>query len=160
MVAKPKPMSARIKRGDDFILQMTVRNHKSKESLEQYAIYQTAYKAWKDAINTDLPDEVTIADKLAAYIAAFEDYDTVGIVDITGWSIRCAIAWGGQTIVEFDCNILNYITGSFEVIFTTEKTSLLKPREYDLELRFTQANQQVVSSQNILLIVDRNVLEL
>lgn len=159
MTVKPKPLTVRIKRGDDFRLQMAVRDRLNEDAVAAYEEYQTAYVNWREAVNADPPNNDTIANTLLIKNNLYQDYEELTLVDITGWTIRCAISWGGKTYAEFQTTILNSTQGAYETFLPSSVSAALKPREYTMEVRFTKENQEVVSSSDVILIIDRNVLD-
>lgn len=158
MTVKPKPMAVRIKRGDDFRLQMAVRDRLNEDAVAAKEAYITAYQEWRDAVNTDPPDDGVIATKYATAEAALLDYENQSIVDITDWTIKSAIAWGGKISGILDVAIEDASNGVFTVHLPKDDTLLLKPREYDFEVQFTRPDGDVTTTIDMKLIVDRNIV--
>ena len=157
MVIAPKPISVRVKRGDDLRVKAVARDRTSEDALAAYNLYLTAYDEWRHAVNADPLDIETVTTKSIAKNNLLQDYEAISVVDITGWEISCSMGWGGITYVNFPVTILNPSQGSFEIYIQGSLTSSLKTRNYLLELRFVQDNLDVISSQNMILVLDANI---
>lgn len=162
MTAKPKPMTIRIKRGDDFRLQMAVKDRRNENALIAYETYKASYDAWREAVNADPPDEgeiQTAADTMQGNLAA---YETACEVDISNWDIKAAIAWNTKPVAVMACTIENATAGIYTVFLSREVTYWLKPKEYRAEIQFTRPNgedTEVTTSQDFIIIVDPDIVD-
>ena len=159
MTVKPKPLTVRIKRGDDFRLQMAVRDRLNEDAVAAKEAYNVAYQEWCDAVNADPPDDGVIATKYAAAEAVLLTYENASIVDITNWTIKSGIAWGGKIFGILDVIIEDVDNGIFTIYLSKDVTYWLKPREYDLEVQFTRPDGDVTTTIDMKLIVDRDIVD-
>ena len=159
MTVKPKPLTVRIKRGDDFRLQMAVRDRLNEDAVAAKEAYNVAYQEWRDAVNADPPDDGVIATKYAAAEAVLLTYENASIVDITNWTIKSAIAWGGKIFGILEVVIEDVDNGIYTIYLSKDVTYWLKPREYDLEVQFTRPDGDVTTSIDMKLIVDRDIVD-
>lgn len=159
MTVKPKPLTVRIKRGDDFRLQMAVRDRNNEDAIAARKVYETLYQEWRDAVNEDPPNGGVIAVKLYAAEAALLEYETASVVDITNWTIKSAIAWGGKIAGVCDVIIEDLDQGIYQIYLPKEVTYYLKPREYDLEVQFTRPDGDVTTTMDMKLVVDRDIVD-
>lgn len=154
MAPKPKPMTVRAKRGDDFRLNMSVKDRKSEEALTAYNTYKEAYEIGQNVINADPPDAGDIAAQAAIVANLKAAYELICIVNITGWIITAAVGWAGKTIFQIPINVLDAPNGNFDVYMPSAQSGTLKPREYDVEVQFTRADGKIISSENFKLILE------
>lgn len=160
MVEKPKPMSVRTKRGDDFRLQMAVRDRNNEDAIAAYEDYQTAYANWREAVNADPPNDVTIAALEVIKDNKLTDWEELCVVDISNWDIKCAIAWGGKTYGIGEVVIEDAENGIYSIYISKDITYWLKPREYILEVQYTfPTTGDVITSQDMIFIVDRDIVD-
>lgn len=159
MTVKPKPLTVRIKRGDDFRLQMAVRDRLNEDAVAAKEAYNIAYQEWRDAVNADPADAGVIAAKYAAAESALLVYENNSIVDITNWTIKSAIAWGGKVYGILDVVIEDVDNGIYTIYLPKSITYWLKPREYDLEVQFTRPDGDVTTTMDMKLIVDRDIVD-
>lgn len=159
MTVKQKPLTVRIKRGDDFRLQMAVRDRLNEDAVAAKEAYNIAYQEWRDAVNADPPDSGVIATKYAAAEAALLTYENASIVNITNWTIKSAIAWGGKIFGVLQVIIEDVDNGIYTIYLPKNVSYWLKPREYDLEVQFTRPDGDVTTTIDMKLIVDRDIVD-
>lgn len=154
-------MTVRIKRGDDFRLQMSVKNRRSDDALIAYQTYQDSYEAWRAAVNADLVVEMDVQNTHDIMESALNTYETICEVDITGWEIEGAIAWNTRHVADMVCEFEDTSRGIFTISISKDETNLLKPREYRGEIQFTRpsgSDVEVTTTQDFILIVDADIV--
>lgn len=161
-IPKPKPLTIRVKRGDDFRLQMAVRDRRSDAAVAAYDDYATAYQAWRDVVNADPPDEGDISTANDAMQAALEAYENACKINITNWDIAGGIAWNSKPIALFTCTIEDVDDGIYTIFLGRDITYWLKPREYRGEIQFTRPvgdGTEVTTSQDFIFVVDGDIVD-
>lgn len=156
MVFQAKPLTIRLKRGDDFRLPLAVRDRKTEYAKAAYEEYLSALSDWRDAVNADPPDSLNITVLESIKNVKLYEYDTRSQVNITDWTITCAVSWGIKFMGTGTVSFEDATKGLFNIHLPNSFTELLKPRTYFLEIGFLMSNGDKVSSTDIHLIVDRN----
>lgn len=162
MTVKPKPLTVRIKRGDDFSLSMAVKDRRSESAAIAYKTYQAAHEAWRAAVNADPPVELDIQNTQDAMEGALDAYETACEVDITNWEIKGAFAWNTRPIGIITCVIEDASRGIYTISIGRDITYWLKPKEYRAEIQFTRptgSDTEVTTTQDFILVVDADIVD-
>ena len=137
MACENKPIIT-MKRGDSLALDMTVQDTNT----------DTAVAAAADVVTTKAAYDVVLAaagDTTATLLAwnnAITAYDAAIIVDITGWTIDCQIAWSGKLVDTLTATITSATAGEFTISALPAMTQLWKTRL--LEVMYNSPVQRVL----------------
>lgn len=154
-----QPMVVRIKRGDDFTLQMAVRDRRSEEALAAYEEYSTAYDNWRDAVNADPPVQQDIDDTKLLMENTLDAYEAACVVDISNWIIKTSMGWGGKIIANGSTTILSLDQALYSITYDHDITAALRPRDYECEVQFTLPDETVITSQTFIVTVERDIVD-
>ena len=150
-----KPQTLKLKRGDDFKLDLTVQDLNKSTAVTALAALTTAKAAYQTALAADPASQAT-TDALAAQVAAQAAYNTAIKVDISAWTISSAMGWCGKTVLTLAVTITSGTDGVMTVIATAAQTALLVPRTYQADIQFTRP-EGTVSSDTFLIEVMKDI---
>lgn len=142
------------KRGDSFLLNLTVTDPNSVASLAYMVILVAAQVVLQAAIDADPYVEQDEIDAQAAVDAAQSNYDASIIVDITGWTITSKLTWCGKLIADFVVTIINAALGTLTITTTTVVTIEWKEREHQMDILFVRS-EGTTSSETMYVDVER-----
>lgn len=145
-----------IKRGDDLRLDVTITDVNNASAVSAASTLASA-QATLDAANAAVPQVPTdITNAQTALTAAQAVYDAAIIVDISGWTIECAMGWRGNNVATFVVTITDAVNGKFSITTTSAVTKLWTPRVYEADIEFNRPGQGISSSEtfNINVIQD------
>ena len=124
------------KRGDDFRLDMTIKNKNSVQALAAQADVVSA-QATLDAANAAVPSVAQdITDAQTALDAAQAAYDLAIIVDITDWVITSNIRWNDKFVDALDVVIINAAVGQMRIARDDTLTTSWPKRLLDCDVKF------------------------
>lgn len=154
MVDKP---TITVKRGDDFSLDLTVKDTNNDTAIAAKAALDAALVAYDEAVAADpqVPDDITAT--AAAVVTAQEAYDESVIVDITAWTIESQLAWCGKFISDFVVTITDGPLGKFAITAAKEVTALWKTRVYEADIEFNYSLFGRKTSQTLYIEVVRDI---
>ena len=151
-----KPPKIRVKRGDDFRLDMTIQDMNNDAAIASKAAMDAAQAAYDAAIAADPQVPATITTTYNAFVAAQATYADAIVVDISSWTITSKLAWAGKLISTFTVVIVDGPAGIFSVRLGNAETALWKPRSYDMDVQFVRAEGKV-SSETFMVIVEKDI---
>lgn len=133
----------KLKRGDDFKLEMTVTDKKNALAVSTKALLDAALTA-----NPQVPQD--IANATVAYNNAIR-------VDITGWTIISHIRGAnGKLIKALDVVIVDAAEGIFTLAATALETAKWSPDTYKADIQFDRPSFGKVSSQTFTITVEED----
>ena len=124
------------KRGDDFRLDMTIKNKNSVGALAAQAVVVAAQETLSTAnlANPIVPQDVI--DAQDALDAAQDAYDLSIIVDITDWVITSNIRWNDKLVDALDVVIINAAVGQMRIARDDTFTTSWPKRLLDCDVKF------------------------
>ncbi len=154
MVDKP---TITVKRGDDFSLDLTVKDTNNDAAVAAKATLDAAQIIYDEAVAAvpQVPADISAA--AAAIVAAQEIYDESIIVDITAWVIQSQLAWCGKFISDFVVTITDGPLGKFAITAAKEVTALWKTRTYEADIEFNYPLFGRKTSQTLYIEVVRDI---
>lgn len=146
-----------VKRGDDFSLDLTVKDTNNDTAKAAKITLDAAIVTYDEAVAADpqVPADITAASD--AVVVAQTAYDAAIIVDISAWTIDSHLAWCGKFVTAFVVTITDGPLGKFAITAAKEVTALWKTRTYEADIQFNHTLFGRKSSQTINVIVGRDI---
>jgi len=146
------------KTGNDLRLDFTLTDTNNTVAIAAKGVLDAATLALAEAIAAVPQVPATIAAAEVAVTDAQAAYDAAILMNTLGWGIASQIRWCGRlqdnlTIVRIDDD-----TAKFAITADSAVTALWKPREYDVDVKFTRVSGKI-SSETFILDVEQGVTQ-
>lgn len=142
------------KRGDSFLLDITVTDPNSTAALAAAAALVITEAAYQAALAADPVVPQDVIDTKALRDADQVTYDAAIIVDITGWTITSSLRWCGKLITNFVVAITDATNGVLNITATAAVSLLWQEREHKMDIHFVRT-AGATSSETIMIDVER-----
>lgn len=148
----------RIKRGDDFKLDLTVTDTNNSTAIGTKEVLDAAQVTYDELLQADPQDPQAITDALDILNTSIAAYNDAITVNISDWVITSQMAWCGRVIDEFVVSMADALTGTFTISRSREFTKDWIPRKYDTDIQFIRP-QGKVSSQTYTIEVMKDITD-
>lgn len=144
------------KRGDDFKLDFTVEDTNNTTAIAAKTALDTEIASLKTLQNADPVDPVAVAVQQVIVDTAQAVYDSVIIVDITGWTMISQVRRADKLVDTLDITLIDAATGKFALSKDKIDTALWPVYTLQCDVQFTRP-EGTVSSETFHIDVQRDV---